>query len=61
MDLAEPVADSVEAMLHIRARGLHLTDLRPLRSAGCATTTPQRIRCLDSYTEVPVAQGFDEH
>jgi erythromycin esterase len=59
VDLAEPVADSVEAMLHTRDRGLHLTNLRPLRSAGGATSTPQRIRCLDSYTEVPVAHGFD--
>ena len=59
VDLAEPVADSVEAMLHTRDRGLHLTDLRPLRSAGGATSTPQRIRVLDSYSEVPVAQGFD--
>lgn len=56
VDLAEPVAGSVEAVLPFAEHGTHLADLRPLRSTE---DTPQRIRSLDSYAEVPVAFAFD--
>ena len=56
VDLAEPVAGSVEAVLPFAEHGTHVADLRPLRSTE---DTPQRIRSLDSYAEVPVAFAFD--
>lgn len=56
VELAEPVAGSVEAALPFATHGVHLADLRPLRSLE---DTPQRIRSLDSYAEVPVALAFD--
>jgi erythromycin esterase len=50
VDLTDPAPGSVEAMLSST-----FLDLRPLRAAG----GPQRIRSLDTYTEMPVAQAFD--
>jgi erythromycin esterase len=56
VDLVEPVAGSVEAVLPFAELGEHVADLRPLRTTD---GTPQRIRSLDSYAEVPVAFAFD--
>ncbi len=55
VDLADPVPGSLEALLAGHP-GAALADLRPLRAAA---EGPQRLRVLDSWTEVPVADAFD--
>ena len=57
VDLPEPVEGSVEAYLRARRDGLHVTDLRPLRHG--VGFGPQRLRVMDGYLDVPVAQAFD--
>lgn len=53
VDLAEPAAGSVEALL---PDALCVADVRPLRST---VDGPGRIRSLDSYLDTPVADAFD--
>ncbi|BBH63970.1 hypothetical protein ACTI_06550 [Actinoplanes sp. OR16] len=55
VELAAPAEGSVEA-LAAGHPGPVLADLRPLRGTG---EGPRRLRVLDSWTEVPVADGFD--
>lgn len=73
VDLAPPAPGSIESMLTSTGSGLRITDLRPVRAGGVlrAETALRvrrplppgagltHIRCLDSYTEVPVADAFD--
>jgi erythromycin esterase len=58
VELDAPAVGSVEALLGLDAGGPLLADLRPLRDAG-AVDAPGRMRLLESYLDVPVAEAFD--
>jgi erythromycin esterase len=64
VDLTAPVDGSVEAVMPFAEHGVHVADLRPLRSTSPPSATdqpsrPVRIRTFDSYIDVPVADAFD--